>query len=142
MAVAVSAADGAGNPGAGAGAARLAQEAARLVDVLQGAGRDAGGASGAPEHAGPECRVCPLCRGLALLREVRPETVAALVAAATDLATALRDALVPEGTPGRSGWGGSSDGPPGPSVPSDRPPDRPRGPTARAVPVHHIEIDD
>ena len=37
------------------------------------------------------CRLCPLCRGIALLRSVRPETVDLLADLAVAVATSLRD---------------------------------------------------
>lgn len=43
----------------------------------------------------PECRYCPLCRLIALLRGDRPEVAARLLAAGTAFAEALRTAVVP-----------------------------------------------
>jgi len=40
------------------------------------------------------CRLCPLCRGIALLRSVRPETVDLLADLAVSLATSLREIAV------------------------------------------------
>jgi len=37
------------------------------------------------------CRICPLCKGIALLRSVRPETVDLLADLANSLAASLRD---------------------------------------------------
>jgi hypothetical protein len=37
------------------------------------------------------CRLCPLCRGIALLRSVRPETVDLLADLAVSIAASLRD---------------------------------------------------
>ena len=37
------------------------------------------------------CRLCPLCRGIALLRSVRPETVDLLADLAVSVATSLRE---------------------------------------------------
>lgn len=57
------------------------------------------------------CRICPLCRGIALLRSVRPETVDLLADLAVSVAAALRDvasrsrASAPPPT-SRSGSGG------------------------------------
>lgn len=45
----------------------------------------------------PECRYCPICRLIALLRGDRPEATARLVAAGTAFAEALRSVLVPPG---------------------------------------------
>jgi len=61
------------------------------------------------------CRLCPLCRGIALLRSVRPETVDLLADLATALAASLRDvatrtrAADPQSS-ARPGSGGSRDG--------------------------------
>ena len=51
-----------------------------------------------PEHrpeAGATCGVCPVCSGIALLREVKPETVEHLLDAAASVVAALRSAVVP-----------------------------------------------
>ena len=45
-----------------------------------------------------ECTVCPLCQGVAALRQVRPEAVSHLLDAAASLAAALR-ASVPAPAP-------------------------------------------
>jgi hypothetical protein len=71
---------------------RLLDEALRLLDVAQ-ATRPAGAAQGSGSHAGPECRICPLCRGIAYLREVDPQAVERLTGAVTDLVAAVRDLL-------------------------------------------------
>ena len=42
-----------------------------------------------------ECTVCRLCSGVALLRQVRPETVEHLLDAAASVVAALRSAVVP-----------------------------------------------
>ena len=73
------------------------------------------------------CRICPLCRGVALLGSVRPETVDMLADLAMSVASTLRDvakrsrAADPAST-ARSGSGGSPD------------PDR--------SPVQDIPVDD
>jgi hypothetical protein len=47
---------------------------------------------GAPEdQRGSACRLCPLCRGIDLLRSVRPETVDLLADLALSVAASLRD---------------------------------------------------
>jgi hypothetical protein len=63
----------------------VAEEALRLLEELRAG------------HAGPECRVCPICQAIAVLRQVRPEVVEHLSAAAVELSAALREALVPGG---------------------------------------------
>jgi hypothetical protein len=102
---------------------RLLDEALRLLDVAQ-ATRPAGAHQDPRAHAGPECRICPFCRGIAYLREVDPQAVERLTGAVAELAGAVRDLLGAEagagaGTaaePGRSGDGegeGEAAGPPG-----------------------------
>lgn len=60
------------------------------------------------------CRICPLCRGIAMLRSVRPETVDLLADLALSLATGLRDVATRSraGAPPPSGpgSGGSAEG--------------------------------
>ncbi|HET7475870.1 MAG TPA: hypothetical protein VFJ97_07585 [Dermatophilaceae bacterium] len=46
---------------------------------------------GAPGQEPLTCQLCPLCRGLALLRQVRPETLARLADLAGFVAETLRD---------------------------------------------------
>jgi hypothetical protein len=80
---------------------RVLDEAVRLLDVLQAqprhapaSGPDAGGHT---PHAGGECQFCPLCRGLAVLRELReanPDAAGRMTQAVTDLAGAIGDLLV------------------------------------------------
>jgi hypothetical protein len=71
---------------------RLLDEALRLLDVVQ-ASRPAGAPQDANGSAGPECRICPLCRGIAYLREVDPRAVERLTGAVADVAGAVRDLL-------------------------------------------------
>ena len=75
---------------------RLLEEALRLIDVVQATGpggsrsdrsRSADGA------AGSDCSVCPLCRGMAHLRQVDPEAVERLSGAVADAAAVVRDLL-------------------------------------------------
>jgi hypothetical protein len=44
-----------------------------------------------PDQAPATCRLCPLCRGIALLRSVRPETVDLLADLAVAIAASLRE---------------------------------------------------
>jgi hypothetical protein len=73
---------------------RVLDEAVRLLDVLQAEQPRRSAASGpdtdgdAP-HPGPECRVCPVCRGLAALRAANPQAVARMTRAVADLAAAI-----------------------------------------------------
>lgn len=43
----------------------------------------------------PECLVCPLCMGIAALRQARPEAVEHLIKAGAELLEALRSLLDP-----------------------------------------------
>ena len=74
---------------------RLLDEALRLLDVAQAtrpaARQDANGPLDG--GAGPECRICPVCRGIAYLREVDPQAVERLTGAVADVAAAVRDLL-------------------------------------------------
>ncbi len=84
-----------------------AQEAARLFAAVEDWARTRGGAYAA-DHTGsgtPTCGVCPVCSGIALLRDVRPETVEHLLDAAASVVAAVRSAVVPPSAPdaGRPG---------------------------------------
>ena len=46
-----------------------------------------------------ECQVCPVCQGIAALRQVRPETVEHLLDAAASVVAAVRSAVVPPSAP-------------------------------------------
>jgi hypothetical protein len=113
---------------------RIIEEATRLVEAF--GGLPAG-------HAGDECRICPVCRTLATLRELRPEVLDHLGAAATELLAAAREFAAAPGP----GWDG------GPARDAD--PERAGGParaggpvvaarprTPRRPAVQHIEITD
>lgn len=70
----------------------VAEEAARLLDAMQRwvGERHLG------EHVatgGLECRLCPLCRLIAVAKGARPEVVAHLAAASSELLAALRAAI-------------------------------------------------
>ena len=85
-----------------------AQEAARLFAAVEDWARGRSGLLD-PEHAagtGATCGACPVCSGIALLREVKPETVEHLLDAAASVVAALRSAVAqpgPHGTPRPSG---------------------------------------
>jgi hypothetical protein len=122
---------------------RLLDEALRLLDVAQ-ASRPEGGSQQPGRHAGAECRICPLCRGIAYLREVDPQAVERLTGAVTDLAGAVRDLLgavaAPTASPAAAtagrGEGGEDDraaeDPAGPGV----------TPVAPRVSVQQIDVTD
>jgi hypothetical protein len=78
-----------------------AQEATRLFAAVEDWARTRGEAyaAGLPEHAGPTCAVCPVCSGIALLRDVRPETVEHLLDAVASVVAAVRSAVVPPPSP-------------------------------------------
>jgi hypothetical protein len=68
--------------------------------------------AGQPGRA-PECQACPICAGLAALREARPEAVEHLVKAGAELllaARALLEGAAPDGqaSPRRSRRGGAA----------------------------------
>jgi hypothetical protein len=67
----------------------LGEEAARLIEALtewaRGQGEDVPIATGSPE-----CRLCPVCQLLTLMRHARPETFAHLMDATAALAAAAR----------------------------------------------------
>lgn len=102
-----------GPPGGPFGAdgvgARLVEELVRLVDVLAAMPRD---------HEAETCRGCPLCRGMAALRDLRPEVVDHLAAAGEELLAAAREFSTPEAS-GPSGPG--SGAPPAPARPPVQP---------------------
>ena len=89
-----------------------AEEAARLVDALQGwFGARAEATTGepprtapessspesseAPGEHGPACRACPVCRGLAYVQQAHPDVVDHLASAAQHVAAALRALSTP-----------------------------------------------
>ncbi len=72
----------------------LAEEAAKLFGAAEEWWREHAPAGAV--HAGPECRVCPVCQVLALVRTAQPEVFEHLVAAADSLMQALRTAVTPE----------------------------------------------
>jgi hypothetical protein len=87
--------DGIGTPG---------EEALKLLSAVQDWARTRFDA----EHlatGGAECQVCPVCQSVALLRQVRPETVEHLLDATASFVSALKTAVT---------------GPPAPSDPAPR----------------------
>ena len=78
-----------------------AQEAARLFAAVEDWARTRG-ETYAAEHGATgssTCGVCPVCSGIALLRDVRPETVEHLLDAAASVVAAVRSAVVPPPSP-------------------------------------------
>jgi len=100
-----------GSEGVGA---RLVEELVRLVDVLAALPRD---------HEAATCRGCPLCRGMGVLRDLRPEVVEHLAAAGEELLAAAREFSTPQG-PEPPGSPPSAAGA-GPPAPPARPPVQP-----------------
>lgn len=90
-----------------------------LADALGGA---LGGLAGGVDHAA-ECRTCPVCTALAVLRGQRPELSEALADLLTTAATALRGLARPEGEPA-----------PPPAARTDP------GPAPAPAPVQRIEV--
>jgi len=69
-----------------------ADEAARLFGAMQDWARSRFDS----EHlatGGAECQVCPVCQGIALLRQVKPETAEHLLDAAASFVAAMRSAV-------------------------------------------------
>ncbi|MBE3076712.1 MAG: hypothetical protein IMZ75_17580 [Actinobacteria bacterium] len=93
--------------------------AARPAEDPEAADKPSAGAcslcGGERDDTPATCRLCPLCRGIALLRSVRPETVDLLADLALAMAASLRDvatrsrATDPE-SPDRSPSGSRPDG--------------------------------
>lgn len=72
------------------------EEAARLLAALQDwARRTSAGAGDVPLATGaPECRLCPLCQLIGLLRDTSPEVLEQLARAGDALLAAFRAAVV------------------------------------------------
>ncbi|MDX6215033.1 MAG: hypothetical protein QOG99_617 [Frankiales bacterium] len=78
-----------------------AEEAARLLSAVQEWAR----ARFDGEHlatGGAECQVCPLCQGIALLRQMKPETTEHLLDAAASFVAALKSAVAAPAAAGGS----------------------------------------
>jgi hypothetical protein len=91
----------------GAGPGPLAEEAARLVEALsdwaRGHAGDLPGAVSSQVGGSPECKLCPVCQAIALMRQAKPETFAHLLEASTALTAALRTVIE---SPARGGGPG------------------------------------
>jgi hypothetical protein len=75
-----------------------AEEAARLIAALQEwAGRAMSAVDGHIATGSEECRLCPICQGISLLRTANPEAFGHLSDAAASLTAALRAALADYG---------------------------------------------
>ena len=90
-------------------------------------GDPSGGNDAAGADTSQNCRLCPLCRGIAMLRSVRPETVDMLADLATSVAASLRDVATRSRASDSSSSAGSTSGAP---------------PDAGRAPVQDIPVDD
>lgn len=80
-----------------------AEEAARLFAAVEDWARSRSGGLLDGEHlatGASECTVCPVCQGVSLLRQVKPETVEHLLDAAASMVAALRSAVAAPSSPG------------------------------------------
>jgi hypothetical protein len=87
----------------------LAEEAVRLVEALSDWTRtnlgDLPGAVSSHVGGSAECKLCPFCQALGVLRQTRPETFAHLLEASTALTAALKS-VVDSASSGRGTRGG------------------------------------
>ncbi len=78
----------------------LAEEAAKLLGAAEEWWRSH---APSPEHAGPECRVCPFCQVVSVVRRVEPDVVEKVTEAAVALLVALKGAVeTPDAEPRRA----------------------------------------
>ena len=113
---------------------RVLDEALRLLDVLQAAHpASAGNGDG---HRGPECRYCPVCRGIAYLREAEPEALDRLTGAVTEVAGAVRDLVA-----GLGGAAAEPAGPPAGADPVEVDPGEADPPEVERVEVQPVEVE-
>ena len=85
-----------------------ADDARRLFQVLQQAVEEVGAEPGAGYEHPPECRYCPFCQGVALLRRAGPDVLDQVSEFAAGLAATLRATQPPEAG-GESGESGESE---------------------------------
>ncbi len=69
----------------------IAEEAAKLFGAAEEWWREH--VPAAPAHTGPECKVCPVCQVLSVVRAAQPEVFEHLVSAADAFAQAVRTAV-------------------------------------------------
>jgi hypothetical protein len=111
-----------------AGGDEAADESAADVCSECGAERDHTPGGGTSRDGTPSsCRLCPLCRGIALLRSVRPETVDLLADLAVAVAASLRDVAARSRASDSTSSARSTSGDP---------------PGAERVSVQNIPVDD
>ena len=70
----------------------LAEEAAKLLGAAEAWWR---GSAPSAEHTGPECKVCPFCQVVSVVRRVEPDVVEKVTEAAVALLVALKGAVEP-----------------------------------------------
>jgi hypothetical protein len=88
----------------------LGEEAARLAEAVRGWARTS--FPGLDEHVAtgaPECRYCPLCRLIAVLRGERPEVTERVAEAASAVADAVRAVAEALARPAGSAWSAATD---------------------------------
>jgi len=73
----------------------LADEARRFAEAFSDWSHDHGAGFTAAAGSSEQCRYCPVCQLIALMRGERPEAAARLVEAGTALAEAVRTLLTP-----------------------------------------------
>jgi len=78
----------------------LAEEAAKLFGAAEEWWRDH--APAVEAHTGPECKVCPLCQVLSVVRTAQPEVFEHLATAADAFVQAVRAAVEAYVTPRRA----------------------------------------
>ena len=86
-------------PGPARQGLRVLDEALKLLDALQAQPSPAADGPPGRMHEGGECRLCPICRGLAALRDVNPEAVTRMGRALADLAAAFAEFAGPVDEP-------------------------------------------
>ena len=79
-----------------------AQEATKLLGAMQDWARTRSGRLVGAEHTAAgasECHNCPVCQGITVLRQVRPETVEHLLDATASFVAAVKAAFVSPTSP-------------------------------------------
>ncbi len=94
-------------------AADWPEQARRLAEILRGALAGAAANVPPPADAPAECRWCPVCQFVAVLRGERPEVTAALADVLRATADALHTfaAAAPDGPPAQDAGAAAPEGP-------------------------------
>lgn len=104
-----------GAAGSGAHPGSLSEEALKLAETLQG--WISAGAAMTGAGTASECKVCPLCQAIAMMKTARPEVLAHLTEAGLALVSAVRAATEgADGAPHPGSGGGPAEYPTRPSV--------------------------